>query len=559
MKVLKMHLVEVAVAVLFVVLVCMFVQGDTGEDMEEMLYNQDWTVVSDGESREYDILPEMFNLPEGEDGIIIRKELPSDVSLVNTIGYYTSHQLSEVYVDGEKVFERKVPEEANSKTPGNCWNFIHFSEKYADKTLEVHLRNCYNSSSIEIPRFYYGTKSAIMLDRIKDNFLSLLISFIMFAMGLILVGMWFAIGKKVYFHKGVPWLGLFAMHFAIWSAFETQIPLLIFGRSLLFSQIVFMSVKLMLVPFISFIRTVCNRKISGVLNVFVLLCLVDFAFFFLAQLVGWFDFKQTIWVSHFIGFCAILTVVAMNLWGLFKKEHVRGRRDRKFWLNVSCVCVISVCVLIDVANYYLNFYNDAAFFSRIGCLIYIFILSKKLLDESIKLIQAGQEAETILEEAELDALTCLKNRRSFEADIHKIPKGELPRYSVAMFDLNNLKLMNDTYGHAAGDCYIINGSEIIRDVFGDSGEIYRIGGDEFCLISDTLSEEVFEQRRNVMCDRLESLQGNYIKGVMQIASGFAKYSRGVDLKLQDTIGRADEQMYQCKRKQKAMINNSEIA
>ena len=121
-----------------------------------------------------------------------------------------------------------------------------------------------------------------------------------------------------------------------------------------------------------------------------------------------------------------------------------------------------------------------------------------------------------------------------------------------MFDLNNLKLVNDRYGHGVGDCYIINGSEIIRDVFGDMGEIYRIGGDEFCLISDSITEEVYEKNRKMMSDWIGSLQGAYVKDAMQIASGFAKYNRSKDLNLQDTIRRADERMYRCKRKQKAM-------
>ena len=46
-----------------------------------------------------------------------------------------------------------------------------------------------------------------------------------------------------------------------------------------------------------------------------------------------------------------------------------------------------------------------------------------------------------------------------------------------------------------------------------------------------------------------------MKDFMQIASGFAKYNRGTDMNLLDTFGRADERMYQCKRKQKAARNN----
>ena len=174
------------------------------------------------------------------------------------------------------------------------------------------------------------------------------------------------------------------------------------------------------------------------------------------------------------------------------------------------------------------------------------------MDESIKLIQAGRHAEEILEEAGLDGLTYLKNRRSFESDLYEIPQVKYPQFGVVMFDLNNLKLVNDRYGHGVGDCYIINGSEIIRDVFGDMGEIYRIGGDEFCLISDSITEEVYEKNRKMMSDWIGSLQGAYVKDAMQIASGFAKYNRSKDLNLQDTIRRADERMYRCKRKQKAM-------
>lgn len=558
MKILKAHLIEVAIAVLFFVLMFAFYPENEREVIRDMSYDKDWTSVVGGDIREYDILPEAISLPEGEEELIIRKELPEDLRSVDSIGYYTSHQLTEVYVDGEKIYERKVPAGIRSKTPGNCWNFVQLWEEYAGKTLEIHIRNCYGFSEVTIPVIYYGSQSVIMLGLIKSGFSSLVICFIMFSMGLMLVAIWFTIGRKMYFHRGVPWLGLLSVHFAIWSAIESEIPMLMFGKPLLFSLMTFMSLKLLLLPFICFIRTI-NKKGKRLLDVFAILCVVEFAVCLLMQGMGWFDFKETIWITHAVGIGAILTVLVMGFQMLFQRKQTPVKRDRKFWVNVVCVCIMSVCVLMDATNYYLRLYNDVAFFSRIACLIYILILSKQLMEESIKLMQAGKHAEEMIEEAERDGLTYLKNRRSFEADLQDIPKSRYPRYSVAMFDLNNLKMVNDQYGHSMGDCYIINGSEIIQDEFGEMGEIYRIGGDEFCLISDVLTEEVFEKRRQDMCNRLESLKGNAVKDAMQIASGFAKYSRGKDLNLQDTIRRADERMYQCKRRQKAMKNNSETA
>ncbi|MCI8857947.1 MAG: GGDEF domain-containing protein [Lachnospiraceae bacterium] len=161
------------------------------------------------------------------------------------------------------------------------------------------------------------------------------------------------------------------------------------------------------------------------------------------------------------------------------------------------------------------------------------------------------------EKAELDGLTLLKNRRSFELDLHKIHHGDFQSYGVVMFDLNNLKQMNDLYGHGMGDCYIITGSEIIQDVFGEFGEVYRIGGDEFCLLSNKITAEIYEEKNKQMCDWLASLRGTQVKDFMQIASGFAKYNRSVDMNLQDVIERADMRMYQCKRAQKQSKSNGE--
>lgn len=552
MKILKMHLAEAAAVILFFVLMFLLYPKDGEEVIEDMSYNQDWAFVAGGEVRKYDILPEVVSLPEGEEEIILRKELPENVNSADSIGYYTSHQLSEVYVDGKKVYERKVPRGVRSKTPGNCWNFVQLWKGYAGKRLEIHITNCYPSSSMKMPTVYYGSQSSIVLSQIKSRFASLVISFIMFTMGMVLVAIWFAVGKKMYFHRGVPWLGLFSMYFAVWSALESKIPVLMFGKPLLFSMATFMSLKLMLLPFICFIRTIYNRKGSRLLDIFAVACVIELAACIFVQFMGWADFRQTLWITHVLGLGAVVTVLVMGACMLLKEKQVSGKREGKFWMNVSCVCVISICAVLDAINYYFGFYGDVAFFSRIGCLIYIFILSKQFLDESIKLIQAGRRAEEILEEAGLDGLTCLKNRRSFESDLYEIPQVKYPQFGVVMFDLNNLKMMNDRYGHGAGDCYIINGSEIIRDVFGDMGEIYRIGGDEFCLISDSITEDVYEKKKKRMSDWIESLQGAYVKEAMQIASGFAKYNRSKDLNLQDTIRRADERMYRCKRKQKAI-------
>lgn len=559
MKILRIHLVEIVAAILFVVLVLFFYQGnkkllDTTEDMS---YSKDWVYVAQEATREYETLPESIEAV-GETGeIVLRKQLPENIASINSICFYTSHQLVEVYIGQKMVYERKVPSGARSRTPGNCWNFVQLWEEYAGQNLEVHIRNCYGSNSVKVPEFLYGSQATVILEQIKGRFWSLMISFIMLAVGLVLVAGWFTLGKKMHFHQGIPWLGLFTIYFAIWSAFETQIPVIMFGRELLCNHITIMSLKLMPLPIIYFIEIIYFKKNSRLMNILAWISVLEFAASFIGQCFGWYDFRQTLWITHILGVFIAVTAMVLGLRVLFKKGGKTTERGGKFWLNVVCISIVGVCMILDALNYYYGFYDDVANFSRIGCLIYVFVLSKQFVDDSVKLIQAGKQAEAIREEAELDGLTLLKNRRSFELDLHHIHNGDFQSYSVVMFDLNNLKLMNDLYGHGMGDCYIITGSEIIQDVFGEFGEVYRIGGDEFCLLSNTITEEVYEEKRKRMCDWLASLRGTQVRDFMQIASGFAKYNRSIDMNLQDVIERADMRMYQCKRAQKQRRSNGE--
>lgn len=559
MKILRIHLVEIVAAILFIILV-LFLYRDNRELLDttgDMSYSKYWTYVTEEGTREYQMLPESIKAAGKRGEIVLRKQLPEDIASINSICFYTSHQLVEVYVGQDLVYERKVLAGVKSRTPGNCWNFVQLWEGYAGQILEVHIRNCYESDHVKVPEFLYGSSATVILEQIKGRFLSLIICFFLLAMGMVLVAGWFTLGKKMHFHQGIFWLGLFTIYFAIWSAFETKIPVLILGRELLCNHITIMSLKLMPLPIIYFIQIIYFKKNSRLMNFLAWASVLEFAASFIGQCFGWYDLRQTLWVTHILGIFIAVTAMVLGLRVLFKKSGNASECGGKLWINVICICVVSVCMILDALNYYYGFYDDVAYFSRIGCLIYVFVLSKQFVDDSVKLIQAGQQAEVIREKAELDGLTLLKNRRSFELDLHKIHKGDFQSYGVAMFDLNNLKRMNDLYGHGMGDCYIITGSEIIQDVFGEFGEVYRIGGDEFCLLSKTITEEIYEQKSKQMCDWLASLRGTQVKDFMQIACGFAKYNRRVDMNLQDVIERADMRMYQCKRAQKQRKSSGE--
>lgn len=85
--------------------------------------------------------------------------------------------------------------------------------------------------------------------------------------------------------------------------------------------------------------------------------------------------------------------------------------------------------------------------------------------------------------ANSDAMTSFSNRRAYENDIKRYDeKGYEPNLSYVSLDLNGLKRVNDSLGHEAGDKLIIGAASVIHQCFGNYGEMYRIGGDEFAAL-----------------------------------------------------------------------------
>lgn len=82
-----------------------------------------------------------------------------------------------------------------------------------------------------------------------------------------------------------------------------------------------------------------------------------------------------------------------------------------------------------------------------------------------------------------DQLTGLYNRRFFEEQLMRLNSQNYYPLIITMADINGLKLMNDSFGHTAGDIYIQKVAEVLREGFREKDIISRLGGDEFIILS----------------------------------------------------------------------------
>ena len=191
------------------------------------------------------------------------------------------------------------------------------------------------------------------------------------------------------------------------------------------------------------------------------------------------------------------------------------------------------------------------------CLIHTFVLEdekeekRKLLESLIKKEQM-QEQEIVFARymAYIDPLTGVKNKASYIDEVglieQKIADEEIENFGIVVFDLNGLKLINDTKGHEVGDKYIKDASQLICQHFKHS-PVFRIGGDEFVAI---LKGEDYTNHKQIMQHFTDLILSEKEKDGVIIASGYSDFHAGKDDSFMRVFERADKNMYKSKKQLK---------
>ncbi len=151
-------------------------------------------------------------------------------------------------------------------------------------------------------------------------------------------------------------------------------------------------------------------------------------------------------------------------------------------------------------------------------------------------------------EANIDALTGVKNRnayRVYEDRLNaQIEMNRAPEFAIIILDLNDLKKVNDSEGHKAGDQFIRDACRIICTTFKRS-PVFRVGGDEFAVISQGEDYSRIEELAEMMNAHNEEAVKN---GGIVIAMGVSCYND--DTKVAQVYERADQRMYEDKSRLK---------
>jgi diguanylate cyclase (GGDEF)-like protein len=167
------------------------------------------------------------------------------------------------------------------------------------------------------------------------------------------------------------------------------------------------------------------------------------------------------------------------------------------------------------------------------------------VNQNIELLELVHE---IKENSNRDYLTGLYNRRYFydigEKYFANAARNHL-QLAVAMFDIDFFKVVNDTYGHAAGDLVIRRVAAAIAGDLRQTDLVARFGGEEFCVLAvnpGPETSELFERIRVRVAAMQIEYEGMEIRVSVSVGVVF-----GMCVTLADTLRRADELLYQAKQ------------
>ena len=152
-----------------------------------------------------------------------------------------------------------------------------------------------------------------------------------------------------------------------------------------------------------------------------------------------------------------------------------------------------------------------------------------------------------------DALTGVYNRRYYEDRIKKMTAS----VGVAMIDMDDFKIYNDTYGHNAGDLALITTVEAIRHCIRKNDTLIRYGGDEFLLVLQGISETMFREKLKQIRTEIYNANVPTYSRLQLSASIGGVMSAGRTV--EETVMEADKFMYLAKNRKNTVVTEKDFA
>lgn len=499
-----------------------------------------WTLRENGEILETDLRLPQFRELQGGKQYSLSTVLTYDGSR-DTLPYaffYIHHMYCQVFLDGEPVgsyLEENIRKMDKALSPGNVYMGVPLPDDCQGMTFEIRFTPSLREQiDYELPNTRFGDYPTMVhnqfLTDLPHNLAGALTAFLG-VLSILFATMALSGGP---YSEGM-FIGIFSLVFSLYNLTECPFNLYFISNPYYTYLLNYTTFSLIPVSLLAYLREKFRDPLHR------RICLVCS--------LGGLGLLIAEWVLHFTG--------VMDMREFLKFVHAEYLIDLFLVLVMLCrmqdprskkalfiqILPVFLGIFLDGSAYYLHWdiANTDVLFSSIGIVLFLLIELRHVWRSSIDIYTDSIRSRYYQEMALEDQLTGVGNRRAFEEEKNEILTGQkkFRTILVASADVNDLKLTNDTMGHAEGDYLIRSTAQVLSSMTEGCGRTFRTGGDEFILLLYDVSEQEFEEKQDQARVLTRELNQSG-RAFLSIALGF-QMVEGLDI--DSAVQKADRKMY----------------
>ena len=507
-----------------------------------------WTLTIDGERRQIDFqLPTVLKSDRltGKT-VVLSRTIPDDVRHLNSLMIRTSQKSVEVRVDGERVYLYDGNLDARRlKILGYLNHFVWLGDHAPGKELEIVTVANDPRTSETFYDVYIGSRVSQIVALLQIDGFSFLFGLLILLTAAMVSLLTFTLFRKLEIRKSALSFAGIEFCAGLWIISGSMSTQLIIHNQLVL--LVFGLVAMFLLPYFltSFVINMYRIPQSKLLGRIVLVFPYGFIVISSLQLMGILTYYDILTPSAII----LLSYLVLLIFFSFR-AYLRGNSAvKQFLIAISCLMASVVGELVLLLLPFMTLLN--ALILNLGIVAFGTVLLRQVLVLVMKFVERKGKEEYLLSLAHTDGLTGLSNRRAFEERMDGIRKCSRLIHPIGLmvFDVNDLKMLNDKEGHAAGDALLREVARQLSRWFAQTGDVYRIGGDEFAMICDPCNTASYESiRKEIASDMFVRAKD---PARFSLAFGEALFTpNGEFVSIDEVFAEADARMYRHKMEMK---------
>lgn len=460
-----------------------------------------------------------------------------DAEKEKNLMFYVVHSNTKVYIDNKLVYSRQAKNNARfSASPGCYWAKIGFSPSDTGKQVLIQVEPVYKNMINREISFLEGVQYEVFHIALQKELVPMVLGFMLMLLGTIyfIVSVYYKIENRN--ASNFVYLGILSLLVGIWKVFDTRFMAWFLDSNARYISLL-SNIVILLIPIGFQLHIISNYKKKDkyykylVSSAVVNMIIAVIAFFL--DLLKILDIRP--FTDYYLYYMTVMIVVLLIC------EIIRLSKETVNFDNVfisSSVIILFICSLADIVVFFDKNRTHSPNYIMVGTLIYVSVYA---------LITFKDMNDTYSR----DRATGLYNRNKCNETIRYSNDA---KSTVIMFDVNNLKYINDTFGHEVGDTVLKAFAGIMKSCIPAGNFLGRSGGDEFIAIIHNNDENRIDHIiKDINCQIDEYNKTNNKEYKLSVAIGYALSNETENKTYREMLRLADKRMYENKRNMKESV------